>query len=493
MAIALIVSGGALAASTGTTLAVTGFGSTLPVGTLIVLGVTNNAGAGVTTCVDNSTQAGTANSYTIRTRVASGSSTMQVVWCVLTRSLLSTDSITVTMGSASRRAMRVMAFSGAAATSPIDKTASASTVASPLTVGPTAVLAQTGELAVCMRGWVGGAVASGFADSSGFTALSTSSGGVTPRVEAVEAYKLGVGTAAVTDSMTFTSMTGVSGELLTFKPVGGTAFNKSVSGAVSFVGVRPVMGVQRKVPSVLSFSGAEVAHPTARKVTGALSFSGGLTPNQILLRTLTAVLHPTGALSTATAYVRSLVGAVLHPTGAISSIKAVSKSVSGALSFVGSQSHQDRKALTGTLTPTGSLARALTLLRTLTASVGFSGSVSRRAGLPFSAALSWVGMVSTSAKTSQFFASFHPTGTVTHGLPMRTLFAALNTTATLARFTTRQLVASLVASGVMHTQYIPPVPAGEPGGGGYGALMSDAHFRRYNVASAWRGVKRVKV
>ena len=32
-----------------------------------------------------------------------------------------------------------------------------------------------------------------------------------------------------------------------------------------------------------------------------------------------------------------------------------------------------------------------------------------------------------------------------------------------------------------------------PGGGGHGAVMSNAFFERYEVAGKWRGVKRVKI
>lgn len=209
-------------------LAVTTLGATLPVGTLVVLGTAGVSG--VSGVADNSTQAGTANSYTVRTTITQGAGgNITVAWCILTRSLLTTDTITITFSfTSSRCAARFSAWSGVDP-SPLDANANAGVTASPLSVGPTGTLAGTGELAICHVGWLSTAVASGVVDTAGFTLASTSSGGATSRVEAIEAHNLGVGTAAQTDAMTFTSITSAAGEILTFKALAAAATARSES------------------------------------------------------------------------------------------------------------------------------------------------------------------------------------------------------------------------------------------------------------------------
>lgn len=497
MAIALVTSGGVPGAVSGISTAISGFATPVPAGSLIVMGFSNSGAANVTAASDNSTQAGAANAYTIRARLATNPASIQVIWCMTTRALLTTDTITLTHDSNSRRATRILVFSGVATSSPLDQSATAGATVGALTVGPTGALAATGEVAIDMVGWFGGTTASGAADTSGYTLSRTSSGGLTNTVEAISTFKLNVGVAAESDSMSFSSFTAVRGELLTFKAIPtGTLFTKSVSGAASFAGsaTRPKVVVARKQPlAVMAATGVVVSHPTGRLVAGVFAPVGSTTRQATLARTLSsAALSFSGAVSTATARLRSLVGAVFAPTGTQTRIKAVSKSVSGALSFVGSQTHVESKQLAGVFAPVGVLGRALSLLRTVTAGLAPVGALSRFTSRKVTGTASWVGMVITNQAATHLAAVFRPTGAVTHGLPARTLFAALAATGSVARFTTRSLVSSLVASGVIHTQYIPPTAPTPPGGGGFGALMSDGFFARYQVDAKWRAVKRVK-
>lgn len=321
-------------------------------------------------------------------------------------------------------------------------------------------------------------------------------------------YKVGAGAWTLKDTVTDASITGSGrvgfNHVFSFTntldnfggglATAGTVFSKSITGSAQFVGIRPKVAAQRKLPALLSFSGSEVAHPTARRVTASFTPSGSLARQLSLFRTLTGVLSFSGARTAATAYVRSLVGASITPVGAQTRIKAVSKSVSGALSFVGAQTRVAQKLFTAIFQPVGVATRIATMSRTLaSASLAFSGALKRKTNRTLTGAAQYVGMVITSIGGSHLTASFRPTGApVTHGLPARTLFAGFQATSTIARFTSRQLVSSLIASGVMHTQYLPPTPPPFPGGGGFGALMSDAHFQRYQVDGKWRGVKRVR-
>lgn len=492
MAIALITNLGVASASSATTLTFTSFGVTLPAGTLITLAASINTAADYTV-IDNSSQPGTANAYAVRPRLTTGSATIQTCTCVLTRPILSTNSIILTWpGVISRRTARLYAWSGANAT-PLDKTATAGTTTNPLTVGPTATLAGTGELAINFVGWAGAAVTSGVVDNAGFTAVGTNSGGITTRTECIGSYKLGVGTAGVTDSMTFSSGT-VRGEMLTFKVL-GTAYTQGVSGAMSFVGStpRPRIAMTRRRTAALSFVGARTSSPTARLVQGGFAPTGSLAQQQSLVRTLTAAaLSFLGVTSKTTS--RALPAAGFTPTGATTSLKSVSQALVGALTFSGSESAVTARILSAILAPAGALSSAGTLARTLTVAVfapvgsGFNRLTTRL--LP-AASVTPTGDLAQSRR-GPFTAALSFAGGVSLKQPAKTLYATLSFTTSMTRFVAHHLFASLVASGVLHTRYIPPTPPTPPGGGGFGALMSNSFFQRYQVSEAWRHMRRVK-
>lgn len=466
-------------------------------GDLVVCVFTGNHTTGTTaTASDNSAEPGTANVWTVL-GPAEGSTfcSAWMVWCVLTRGLVNSSTVTLTAStSASRRTgvARVVVASVGPIT--FDTSAIANNDnASPIGM-TTPVLATTGDVVIAGGGVRAGAGATVTESGSGFALSGQQTSGGSGTVMTVGlSRRLAAGTAAVTASQGFTALSTGAGIIAAWKEAGGTLYTQGVSGALSFSGGAPKKASQRALPAVLSFSGAEVAHPTARRVTGSFAPTGSLTQQLSLFRTLTAAFQPTGSLGSAAARLRTLVGAVFTPTGAISTVKAVSKAVSGALSFSGSQTHRPNKNLAAGFTPVGSLNRTMSLGRTITAIFGPTGALSKLTNrrLP-AASAGFVGHVITSAKTSQFFASLSFSGSVSNGLPARTFYAGLSFTGNVSRFTARQLVASLIASGVLHTHYLPPVTPPFPGGGGYGALMSDSHFQRYKVAGAWSRVKRVK-
>lgn len=221
MTIALIGAAGTGGAASATSTTIIPGGSGWAVGTLVTIGLATNGGGGpITSISDNSTQAGAANSYTLRSVILqAGNQTIQVAWCILTRSLLATDTVTVNFATATRWAIREATFSGVQAISPIDQSVSGSGVGSPLNSGSTAALGFSGELAISYCGWTGGAVASGVADTSGYTMASSSSSGVTARVESIQSHKFNANTAGESDNHTFTSITRAGIDLMTFIPI----------------------------------------------------------------------------------------------------------------------------------------------------------------------------------------------------------------------------------------------------------------------------------
>jgi len=199
--------------------------ATIPVGSFIYLGVAANVAATFTSCADNSTQAGTANSYTAGT-LGSGSTLIALpVYCLATtRAILSTDVITVTIGSSgSRRNGRMLTWTPPGATPTVDVTVGAAAVTtSPLTFASSGTLTGTSELAIALGGYKSSA-ASGFADpTSGFTAVvpATGSGGTVTFIESDVSYNPNAGTAAVAPTHTYTlAPTSAVGRMIVFASV----------------------------------------------------------------------------------------------------------------------------------------------------------------------------------------------------------------------------------------------------------------------------------
>lgn len=210
----------------------TGFGSTIPIGTFVYIANCQNTGSATTTCVDNSTQTGAANVWTVRAAANGTTHHGRIMWCVLTRSLLTTDTITVhNTAPGSRQSGLLLTFNGPLA-SPVDVAAASGILTtSPCAVGPTATLAGSAELAIAAHYWKGGAVASGVADAtSGYTLITpTSSGGITTREECCVSYKFPAGTAAESNTKSFTSISNCVAELMTFKPAAGAAVARSLA------------------------------------------------------------------------------------------------------------------------------------------------------------------------------------------------------------------------------------------------------------------------
>lgn len=231
MAYALLLSKTFVASVSGSVFTFTSFGATIPAGTLLDIGCGGNLDcrSGASTngklrdCSDNSTQPGIANIYVpVVPNIGGTTAGAFRVRCFTTRPILTGDTITVNMagGTMSRRSALLTAWTGASPlTQPDQKADQNARVASPITMGPTAALAEASvELAVGMSIWRGGAVLSGVADA-GYTLIAgASSGGTTPNTEVNGGYKVNVGTAAETDTHTFTTFSAGAGKIITYRP-----------------------------------------------------------------------------------------------------------------------------------------------------------------------------------------------------------------------------------------------------------------------------------
>lgn len=218
--------------ASGTTLLTFSPSSDIEVGDTIVLGWCANIASLTFTCSDNSSQAGSANVYAIRTALSGTTFTAATTYILkATRKVLTTDVITVTISSACTRSTGQLAvFVSGNANPRLELPVNiAGDTASPVPMGATGTLYAANSLVVPFNFWKGGAVASGYALTvpAGATAIpggGAVSGGASTSVETNGAYILNVGaTTTMTPNATYTSITIAHGEMLTFsdEPIDG--------------------------------------------------------------------------------------------------------------------------------------------------------------------------------------------------------------------------------------------------------------------------------
>jgi hypothetical protein len=217
MGVQLIESREFLSSTSATTLTISP-AATMLVGDWAVLFWVGNVFQGVNSVADNSVQSGTANAWSLVSGIGATNLTLGSSTCWLTRSILSSNTITVTLpSSASRRNLRLVTFRGFVVSPGFNTTDLSTTTVttSPVLLTPgVAGVGNIGNLVVGASGWLGGAVASGVANSNADWTLITAagSGGTTTRVEVNVAWGQGIG--AVTNH-SFTSITRATSRVLT--------------------------------------------------------------------------------------------------------------------------------------------------------------------------------------------------------------------------------------------------------------------------------------
>jgi hypothetical protein len=199
----------------------------IEVGDLIVLSWNANAASQVVSSVaDNSTQAGSANSYTVNPTRSGSALSAGTIYCrKATRKILTTDVITITIGAAqSLRSGCMAAFVPANAETELAIVQGVTAdITSPVTYAATGTLPDANCLLVQCSAWRGGAVDGGYGHNpSGWATANAGgfSGGGTSRHESHIAYILdSVTNGTVTCEDTYTSITNAHGEVLVFTDV----------------------------------------------------------------------------------------------------------------------------------------------------------------------------------------------------------------------------------------------------------------------------------
>lgn len=207
----------------------------IEVGDTVVMDYDTNVVHSVSSCADNSSQAGTANAYVIRAARTGTVASFGWVYCLkVTRKILTTDVITITFSAAStRRAGHMLAVIAGNGNPRFESQVGITNdTASPVPMGATGTLYTADTFAICGWGWKGGAVASGFAQTvpalgGGWVTHAdgvAASGGTSTRVETNTTYNLDTNaTTTFTPNSTYTSVSVVHGECLLFsdEPIDG--------------------------------------------------------------------------------------------------------------------------------------------------------------------------------------------------------------------------------------------------------------------------------
>jgi len=200
----------------------------IEIGDTIVLDYTTNVVHTVSSCADNSTQAGTANVYTIGTARTGTVCSFGFCYCLkATRRILTTDTITITFSATStRRAGHLLVLVSSNGNPRFESSAGVTNdTASPVPMSATGTLYTANCAAVLGWGWKGAGVLSGYAQtvptvSGGWVAHpsgAAASGGATTSVESNVTYNLNIGaTTTFTPNATYTSISVGHGEALIF-------------------------------------------------------------------------------------------------------------------------------------------------------------------------------------------------------------------------------------------------------------------------------------
>lgn len=221
MAYALLTHTNAVSAVSTTTITITPTVD-IPIGSLIVIGWCCATASRTGTATDTGSD-GATNVYTYFEAGAGATLSGGFLWSYTTSDLIlaNFDTITLSLSSSTTDvSVNMLVFSGASAQTQLDTFFAVNTkTTSPITMGASPAITESGSLAVAFTGWKGGNVANGFsATSSGYTGVTGLRGGTTTSVQCDSSYNPSVGTAATTSVHTFTSMTAGFGMLLVFRP-----------------------------------------------------------------------------------------------------------------------------------------------------------------------------------------------------------------------------------------------------------------------------------
>lgn len=386
------VAGAKFAASVSGTTITLSPSATINVGDVILIEIAINAASGATACTDNSTQAGTANAYTRRTVRTGTTFGYQTIWCIATRSILTTDTITITVASTSRRAATMTAFRPSNGNAQFVSSPSGVTndTTSPVDFPATGVLGASDYLVWVGSGWKGAVTSAGTAYGafagvpwrSSVVTWSSNSGGSTTCVQTDAIWAVNIGsTASITVQITYTSITSAGGEVLLFSDV-PTATQTPVSATVN-VAATPSMsqqvGMTKSVPVTGSPSiSKQVAQARSVSVTAspslvkrigiprAVNVTGTPTYSQSIRRGVVALVTVTGTPSLSKRLAISRTSAVTG-TPSISKRVGVTRSVAvtGTPSVFSSLARSVQAAVSVAVTPT--MQKALGLTRSVSA------------------------------------------------------------------------------------------------------------------------------
>jgi hypothetical protein len=211
----------------------------IQVGEFIVVPLTQRNNS-VTSLADNSSQAGTANTYTLDSPSSqiAGDGFAYIYSCKVTRKILSTDSITFTLGGSGAITGAVLALPDANASSQKDQTALAAVgTGTTYSSGSVATTAQADEYAIGVAAFAASGVEAGTITADSPWTLQFSQGGAIGYGSAIGSRVLtATGTPAFTGGWGASQDGEGDAAIVTYKGTpsggGGTTINSSPSGTV---------------------------------------------------------------------------------------------------------------------------------------------------------------------------------------------------------------------------------------------------------------------
>lgn len=252
--------------------------------------------------------------------------------------------------------------------------------------------------------------------------------------------------ATGTVNYTFGASRACAGIVWALRPVSGTQFTQSVSGAITPSGTINKQG-QKGVSGVVNSSGVAIKlistaktgtlsmagtalKQVQRALSGALTSAGAISVSRLFIQAMTGVLSSsgaltkqalhnlsgnltsggalikatyrslTGSLSTAGTLVANLAAQMFYQaiSGTLSAVgtltKQTQRSISGGLASDGQLSKRINKLLTGTVTFSGAVSQARIFLQILSGQFSMTGQLSRKTSVSQSGSLTSSGQIS---------------------------------------------------------------------------------------------------
>lgn len=312
----------------------------------------------ISSVADNSTQTGAANTWsklkerrTTQAGAAADGAVVAIFRSRLTRSILSTDTITVTY--ANSVAGRTVSLMEVAATAALQLATNG--VATQSVVQGTAIsltlssLTSKEYLLVAAFAQEGGTNIT-YTEDADYTQRHRFSTGGIGAADMSQGVATRIATLTTdTYAVTLSANRDVAAILIALEESGGTTFNQSMAGTVTPAGAL-TNSTSKILAATITPAGA-LTKQIAKIFAGTITPAGVVANTKVILRSFAGTITPAGALVRS---VGKVVAGTITPAGSIT--KRISRTLAGQLTPVGALVRSIGKLLTGSTSPAGSVS-----------------------------------------------------------------------------------------------------------------------------------------